>query len=129
MAAKRRPIAFLLWGVPAKAKGRVIDGVRHVVVPSAHPSPLSQEGFLKSRPFQPGERRSARARRGPDRLEPGRPACSQTGHQAGQIDDFDQVTNRGEVLADRLEPIAVGLVEAGCGGRVLENAAQGAVVL
>ena len=51
VAAKERPIAFLLWGVPAKAKGRHIDGVRHVVVPSTHPSPLSQKGFLKSRPF------------------------------------------------------------------------------
>jgi uracil-DNA glycosylase len=51
VAAKERPVAFLLWGIPAKAKGRAIDNVRHVVVPSSHPSPLSQKGFLKSRPF------------------------------------------------------------------------------
>lgn len=51
VAASERPIAFLLWGLPAKAKGRHVDGVRHVVVPSTHPSPLSQKGFLKSQPF------------------------------------------------------------------------------
>jgi uracil-DNA glycosylase len=37
--------------MPAKAKGRFIDGGRHAVIPSAHPSPLSQKGFLESRPF------------------------------------------------------------------------------
>lgn len=51
IAAKEQPVAFLLWGSPAKAKGRFIDDVRHVVVPSTHPSPLSQKGFLDSKPF------------------------------------------------------------------------------
>jgi uracil-DNA glycosylase len=51
IAAKKQPVAFLLWGSPAKAKGRFIDDVRHMVVPSTHPSPLSQKGFLDSKPF------------------------------------------------------------------------------
>jgi uracil-DNA glycosylase len=51
VAAKRQPVAFLLWGMPAKAKVGLIDEHRHVVVRSTHPSPLSQGGFLKSRPF------------------------------------------------------------------------------
>lgn len=51
VAAKEQPVAFLLWGIPAKAKARLIDERRHVVVRSTHPSPLSQSGFLESRPF------------------------------------------------------------------------------
>lgn len=51
VAARERPATFLLWGVPAKAKARFIDGERHVVVPSSHPSPLSEKGFLGSKPF------------------------------------------------------------------------------
>jgi uracil-DNA glycosylase len=51
VAAQERPVAFLLWGVPAKAKARLIDEHRHVAVRSTHPSPFSQNGFLKSRPF------------------------------------------------------------------------------
>jgi uracil-DNA glycosylase len=51
VAARAHPTAFLLWGAPAKAKARFIDGERHVVVPSSHPSPLSEKGFLGSRPF------------------------------------------------------------------------------
>ena len=50
-AAKERPVAFLLWGIPAKTKGRFIDDVRYAVVPSADPSPLSEKGLLTSRPF------------------------------------------------------------------------------
>jgi uracil-DNA glycosylase len=51
VAAKGEPIAFLLWGLPAKAKATLVDETRHVVVRSSHPSPLSQKGFLGSRPF------------------------------------------------------------------------------
>lgn len=51
VAAMEEPVAFLLWGVPAKARARFIDGERHVVVPSSHPSPLSEKGFLGSKPF------------------------------------------------------------------------------
>jgi len=52
VAARERPVAFLLWGKPAQARGAAIDRDRHVVVESAHPSPLSAyRGFLGSRPF------------------------------------------------------------------------------
>jgi len=51
VAAKKAPVAFLLWGEHAKAKGRLIDPQRHVVVLASHPSPLSQAGFLGSKPF------------------------------------------------------------------------------
>jgi uracil-DNA glycosylase len=51
VAVREEPVAFLLWGEPAKAKARFIDGERHVVVRSSHPSPLSEKGFLDSKPF------------------------------------------------------------------------------
>jgi uracil-DNA glycosylase len=51
VAAKERSVAFLLWGMLAKAKARLIDEDRRVVVRSAHPSPLSQKGFFQSQPF------------------------------------------------------------------------------
>lgn len=51
IAAKELPVAFLLWGTPAKAKARLIDEERHVVVRAAHPSPISEKGFFGSRPF------------------------------------------------------------------------------
>lgn len=47
-----RKIAFVLWGAYAQRKGQVIDTSRHLVLKSAHPSPLSaHRGFLGSRPF------------------------------------------------------------------------------
>jgi uracil-DNA glycosylase len=51
VAAKSEPVAFLLWGVPAKAKGRFIDEGRHVVVRSAHPVARSRDGFRGTKPF------------------------------------------------------------------------------
>jgi uracil-DNA glycosylase len=51
LSDREAPAAFLLWGEPAKAKARLVDTERHVVVASAHPSPLSQRLFLGSRPF------------------------------------------------------------------------------
>ena len=53
-AVSRRPqqAVFLLWGNPARAKRALIDADRHVVIESAHPSPLSAyRGFFGSRPF------------------------------------------------------------------------------
>ncbi len=48
----RRPVVFLLWGAYAQRKSRLIDESRHVVIKSAHPSPLSAaNGFFGSRPF------------------------------------------------------------------------------
>ena len=46
-----RPRAFLLWGGPAQAYAKHI-GPAHLVITSAHPSPLSvHRGFFGSRPF------------------------------------------------------------------------------
>ena len=48
---QRPNVAFVLWGKPAQAKMNLIDD-RHLVVRSAHPSPLSaRRGFFGSRPF------------------------------------------------------------------------------
>jgi uracil-DNA glycosylase len=47
-----QPVAFVLWGAHAQKKIELIDGVRHFIVKSAHPSPLSaKNGFFGSRPF------------------------------------------------------------------------------
>lgn len=47
-----RALAFILLGNAAKAKARLIDNARHVVIQCAHPSPLSAyRGFLGSRLF------------------------------------------------------------------------------
>lgn len=54
VAKSERPIAFLLWGVHARAKAHLIDAERHVIVFSPHPSPLARAGgqaFEGSHPF------------------------------------------------------------------------------
>lgn len=43
---------WLLWGESAKAAGQKIDRSRHIVVKSAHPSPLAAKGFIGSAPFR-----------------------------------------------------------------------------
>ena len=49
---RERPIAFILWGRPARAKKSMITNPQHFIVESAHPSPLSAyNGFFGSRPF------------------------------------------------------------------------------
>lgn len=49
---KPGPVVFVLWGTPSRAKKALIDIDRHVVIESAHPSPLSAyRGFFGSRPF------------------------------------------------------------------------------
>lgn len=49
---KQQRVVFLLWGAAARKKSTLIDLTRHVVVESAHPSPLSaHNGFFGSRPF------------------------------------------------------------------------------
>jgi len=43
---------FILWGSYAQKKGRFIDRNKHLVLESAHPSPLSAyRGFFGSQPF------------------------------------------------------------------------------
>jgi uracil-DNA glycosylase len=51
--SRERPHAvFILWGNPAQAKRPLIDESRHLVLASAHPSPLSaRRGFFGSKPF------------------------------------------------------------------------------
>ena len=47
-----RPLAFILWGNPARRKKGMITNPRHLIIESAHPSPLSASGgFFGSRPF------------------------------------------------------------------------------
>jgi uracil-DNA glycosylase len=49
---KPERVVFILWGSYARKKKALIDTTRHVVVESAHPSPLSaHNGFFGSRPF------------------------------------------------------------------------------
>jgi uracil-DNA glycosylase len=46
------PVIFVLWGKPAGAKKRHVDTNKHIVLESAHPSPLSaHHGFFGSKPF------------------------------------------------------------------------------
>lgn len=52
LADQPAPLVFLLWGEPAKSAGQKIDRERHIVVKSAHPSPLSARGFIGSHPFR-----------------------------------------------------------------------------
>jgi uracil-DNA glycosylase len=45
-------VVFILWGSYAQKKAAFVDQQRHLVLRSAHPSPLSaHNGFLGSRPF------------------------------------------------------------------------------
>jgi uracil-DNA glycosylase len=45
-------VVFVLWGAYARKKKPLIDVSRHVIIESAHPSPLSAaNGFFGSRPF------------------------------------------------------------------------------
>ena len=47
-----RPIVFLLWGRPAQEKKALLNNPKHLIIESAHPSPLSaSRGFFGSRPF------------------------------------------------------------------------------
>ena len=50
--AKPERVVFILWGAAARKKRALVDTSRHVVLESAHPSPLSaHNGFFGSRPF------------------------------------------------------------------------------
>jgi uracil-DNA glycosylase len=45
-------VVFVLWGAYARKKAALIDTSKHVIIQSAHPSPLSAaNGFFGSRPF------------------------------------------------------------------------------
>jgi uracil-DNA glycosylase len=52
LSAREDPLVFILWGADARKKSSLVDSQRHMVVESAHPSPLSaHRGFFGSRPF------------------------------------------------------------------------------
>lgn len=52
LSDKKEHLVFILWGRYAQDKGKVIDGTKHLVLKSAHPSPLSAyNGFFGSKPF------------------------------------------------------------------------------
>ena len=49
---REEPIVFILWGSYARSKKELITNRRHLILESAHPSPLSaNRGFFGSRPF------------------------------------------------------------------------------
>lgn len=52
VGARDERVVFVLWGAHARRKATLVDRSRHVVIESAHPSPLSaHNGFFGSRPF------------------------------------------------------------------------------
>ncbi len=49
---KPERVVFVLWGAYARKKAPLVNTARHVIIQSAHPSPLSAaSGFFGSRPF------------------------------------------------------------------------------
>lgn len=52
LSQRERPMVFILWGGNARAKKPLIDGSRHLILESPHPSPLSVHyGFFGNRHF------------------------------------------------------------------------------
>ena len=52
LASEREGLVFILWGSYAQRKGQIIDRTRHLVLQSAHPSPLSAyRGFFGNHHF------------------------------------------------------------------------------
>lgn len=49
---RKQGLVFILWGAYAQRKGAIIDPMKHCVLKSVHPSPLSAtQGFFGSKPF------------------------------------------------------------------------------
>ncbi len=49
---EKQNVVFILWGRKAQEKARFVNSERHLVIRSAHPSPLSaHNGFFGSKPF------------------------------------------------------------------------------
>lgn len=52
LASKKEHLVFMLWGSYAQRKGEFVDPKRHLVLKSAHPSPLSAyRGFIGNNHF------------------------------------------------------------------------------
>lgn len=53
LSEERDGLVFMLWGAPAGKKASLIDGKRHLILRSAHPSPLSAyRGFFGNHHFE-----------------------------------------------------------------------------
>lgn len=47
-----QPIVFILWGNNARSKTKILNNPKHLIIESAHPSPLgAYRGFFGSKPF------------------------------------------------------------------------------
>lgn len=52
VSAQRPAVVFLLWGGPARKRAILVDGAKHLVIESGHPSPLNRlNDFRGTRPF------------------------------------------------------------------------------
>jgi uracil-DNA glycosylase len=52
VAEEKEHVVFILWGAYAQKKGEFVNSLKHMVLKSAHPSPLSAyRGFFGSKPF------------------------------------------------------------------------------
>ena len=52
LVAEREHLVFILWGAYAQQKGAFIDRTKHLVLTSAHPSPMSaRQGFFGNHHF------------------------------------------------------------------------------
>jgi uracil-DNA glycosylase len=49
--AKESRVVFVLWGAYARKKAKLVTAPQHLVIESAHPSPLSAKKFFGTRPF------------------------------------------------------------------------------
>ena len=64
LAAREKPMVFLLWGAYAQKKKKLIDADRDVILTAAHPSPLSASKFFGSKPFSAANRAGGAGRGG-----------------------------------------------------------------
>ena len=48
---KETPVVFILWGNFARSKKVFITNKKHLIIESAHPSPLARGAFFGSKPF------------------------------------------------------------------------------
>ena len=52
LSKNQQHLVFILWGKFAQSKSKLIDASKHLIIQSAHPSPLSAyNGFWDSKPF------------------------------------------------------------------------------
>ncbi len=52
LSDRKDPMVFILWGKNAQSKLSILTNPEHMIIQSAHPSPLSaRSGFFSSKPF------------------------------------------------------------------------------